>query len=164
MCWLELLSTGYATYRGVSRWPLTTISRERERAEWDLLRDYCRQERQAILRLRRRRLVKARKTGRGLEILLTKQGEVEALRHAIIRTTKELDHGLWCYVSFDVPRLANAQRERLRRFLRRAGFSLVHQSLYRSSKDVTHLLRQLIQQSQTKKAVFVFVGQDQSQM
>ncbi len=157
---LELLSIGYATYRGVSRWPLTTISREENRALWDLYRDYVRQEQQAIHRLHHRKLVEARKTAQGLEVLLTDAGQVEALRWAILTETSTLPEGQRCYVSFDIPELSRNQRNEFRRLLRKVGFQLVHQSLWRSRKDVGRLLGQLVVSSKLEKAIFVFVGQD----
>ena len=160
---LELLAVGVATYRGVRGWPFTTVSREQDRAWHDQLREYVRQEQQAILRLKRRRLVEAIATSDGVHYMLTEAGKVEAMRQQILREERELEEGFYCYVSFDIPVHGNAQRDALRSFLKAVGFTLVHYSLWRSRKDVAGALRQLITQCHLERAVTVFVTQELSQ-
>ncbi len=160
---LELLFVGVATYRGVSCWPFTTVASEQDRARRELYREYVRQEQQALLRLKRRRLVEAIRVGNQIEYMLTKDGEIEALRQRILHTDERLPSGDYCMVSFDVPRRANSQRDFLRYFLKRAGFTLVHQSLWKSDKAVEAPLKRLIELCNLQQAVSIFVTQLPSQ-
>ena len=82
---LELLFVGVATYRGVSCWPFTTVASEQDRARRELYREYVRQEQQALLRLKRR-LVEAIRVNNQIESMLTRDGEIEALRRRILHT------------------------------------------------------------------------------
>ncbi len=130
---------------------------------WDLYRDYVRQEQQAIRRLRHRKLVEAKKTAQGLEVMLTSAGQTEALRWAILTETHTLPEGQCCYVSFDIPELSRKQRDAFRHFLKRAKFVMIHESLWCTRKSVSRLVQNLVVLSRAQKAISVFVGQDQSQ-
>ncbi|MFH0928268.1 MAG: hypothetical protein V1821_02215, partial [bacterium] len=122
-------------------------------------KDEYRLMKQALIRLKKRRLVKILNRAEGLELALTKQGEVERLRSSILNRQDRLERG-YCYVIFDIPEDAKLARDALRFFLKQAEFQQVQKSVWRTSKDVVQDLRAFINVARVEKWVTIIVGME----
>lgn len=90
----------------------------------------------AIRGMRRRKLIETRVTADGLEIALTANGSMRAVREAVKGNRTKLPAGQSCMVLFDIPESAKASRDAFRYFLKDAGFKMVQLSVWESPFDV----------------------------
>jgi DNA-binding transcriptional regulator PaaX len=89
-----------------------------------------------LQRLKRRRLIRVRKTAHHLEIALTQAGRLEAIRISLGKKQTKLPSGESCLIIFDFPESARRARNAFRRFIKTCGFSLLQQSVWESRYDV----------------------------
>ncbi len=118
----------------------------------------------ALKSLKDREYIRLRKQGDAILFKLTEKGIVEALKRSVINGTELLDGNQFCYVSFDVPHRLDDVRNAVRGLLRRAGFTMVHYSLWFSSRDVVDDLVCLINYFDADEWVHVFVGTPKSRL
>jgi virulence-associated protein VapD len=103
-----------------------------------------RERKQAIKRLRQRKLVKLRKEGDRVILALTRNGKIKALEAAITASEKYFPDEKICLVSFDFPEAARDARRHFRIFLKSVGFKYVQGSVWSTKKDVAVILCELI--------------------
>jgi virulence-associated protein VapD len=103
-----------------------------------------RERKQAIKRLRQRKLIILRKEGDRVVLALTRNGKIKALEAAITASKKYFSDKKICLVSFDFPEAARAARDTFRWFLKRAGFKYVQGSVWSTKKDVAPVMRELV--------------------
>jgi len=94
-----------------------------------------RRERQALMRLKKRKLVEIEKSGRDLEAVLTQSGHVAVLRQKIHDCKAPLPVGEHCIVAFDIAQHARDQRDQFRSFLKQAGFTMLQMSVWSTVFD-----------------------------
>ncbi len=115
--------------------------------------------REYMERLKKRKLVEYRMCDNRMEYVLSGTGRAAALREAVIGCDNILDDGVHCYVSYDIPESLKDRRQQLRRFLKRSGFELVHQSLWRTEKNVAKYMNELVAGRELSRYVSVFIAQ-----
>jgi hypothetical protein len=89
----------------------------------------------ALTQLKRRRFIEIRKEGDKVWCTLTDKGKAASLRERI-RIAEDLPDGYVCMLSFDVPEQERGIRVAIRRQLKDWGFSMDHQSLWTTRKDI----------------------------
>lgn len=77
---------------------------------------------------------------------LSEKGRQEALKQEIICNSNELPNGQLCLVSYDIPEHAKKGRKWFRTFLKKAGFEQVHQSTWKTNKNVVQIMKDLIKE------------------
>lgn len=107
--------------------------------------------------LRRKKLIKTKKTERGLLYELTDEGRVELLKR-LVRERPSLLDGQVCLVLYDIPVEAGTGRDALRYFLRWVGFEQVQKSVWQTDKDVVVDVLDFIKRAKVQKWVEVYLG------
>ncbi|MBI5794660.1 CRISPR-associated endonuclease Cas2 [Candidatus Uhrbacteria bacterium] len=96
-------------------------------------------------------------TSYGAGLKLTSRGVAKAIQEQILSTTRTREDGRSCIVSYDIPEDAKRLRNRLRNFLKKAGFVMSQRSIWASEKDVSEKLQQLIAELGLQKWVKIFL-------
>ncbi len=106
--------------------------------EWDRICSEAREKRrqkQRVIRLREKEMIKIEKKEGKMLARLSQEGERELLK----RTMKErprLGFDQECLVVYDFPTTARAGRDAFRNFLKQSGFEQVQKSVWKSTRDV----------------------------
>lgn len=116
-----------------------------------------RMQKQALLRLQERKLIKVRAIGKELEIRLTKDGLSEYFQQSLIQCDI-LPDGKFCMVVFDIPESQRSLRQRLRRFLSRSAFIPMQRSVWISNIDAAETLSKFFHHELEKKWIRVFIA------
>lgn len=116
------------------------------------------ERRHLIREFRQRRLIKEKKAGDRILCYLTEKGAAELLRYNILHCDKLLANGRVCVVVFDIPESQNHARELFRRFLKKAGFMYLQQSVWITQKDLLDDLCNFIKSIQTEHWVNLFIA------
>lgn len=124
-------------------------------------RDYWANQK-AMKRLRAQKLIRVRNLGDQVIHELTTDGKLLLLKSRILKTERLYSNGEQCIVSFDIPEAARRTRMMFRLFLKEAGFSRLHDSLWVASKQVTSDLQELICCIGISKWVSVFLAYEVS--
>jgi virulence-associated protein VapD len=99
---------------------------------------------------------------KGYEALyrLTNDGLVQVLKDRIVLEKNELFGEEQCFVTFDIPEDVNKTRRAFRRFLKKAGFEKLQQSVWVSHKRIADSMKQLIEALGIQKWAAVIVGEN----
>ena len=107
-------------------------------------------------RLVEQELLELEEVENNMYLKLTSRGKIEAIKDLIINTKVELPIGEKCLVSFDIPEHIRNIRWHIRKFLKDAGFEMVHLSLWQSTKDVAENMVCLVKELGATKWIKVF--------
>jgi len=116
-----------------------------------------RTHRYAFARLRKRGYIADRKIGARVVTKLTTDGTIAALELAVAHTVKKLPNGQRCLIAYDIPVAAHKTRMVFRYALRKMGFTYLQHSLWRTDRDVIHLMERYVTLLDIKRWVKVFV-------
>jgi hypothetical protein len=111
--------------------------------------------RQKLYQLRRSKYIELERVGDSLRLKLTGGGRLTGLTDRI-RISGRLPEGEVCLVSFDIPENHRSMRLRMRRFLKRCGFRMRHESLWSSDRDVSLPILQAIKEMGSEKWVQIY--------
>ena len=115
--------------------------------------------RQAINRLRQQKLIRLRQEGERVVYELTTNGRIKALKKLVQSSDDIFFDDRLCLVSFDIPEASRIARQEFRRFLKSAGFSFLHKSVWTIKKDVRREVLELITALKITRWVSVFITQ-----
>jgi DNA-binding transcriptional regulator PaaX len=101
---------------------------------------------------KRRGLVKESRIGKRLLLSLTNAG-VESLDRKAMSAAGPRDDGREVRVLYDIPEQFRSSRDRLRRVLKRAGFTLFQRSVWRTERDVSLILKAWVKRHKLEKWV-----------
>lgn len=110
--------------------------------------------------LRRRNLIATKKIEGRLFIELSKEGK-EKLRQEAMKERPKLPDGFVCLVLFDFPVDARRGRDSFRTFLKRAGFTQVQKSVWKSDRDVIKDVQDFLKSARIQNWVEVFLARSQ---
>lgn len=110
--------------------------------------------------LRNKRIAEIQDKAGKVEVLFSKEGKTEFLKHAIIRCAKRLPDKQVCLVSFDIPETASGIRKMFRGFIKEAGFRQLHRSVWVTDKDVVELMGVLVKRLKISAWVSIFIARD----
>lgn len=96
-------------------------------------------------------------TAYGAELGLSSKGRAKLTQEKIVAVKLERTDGRTTVVSFDIPEDVRQLRNKLRNFLKKAGFTMVQRSVWATKKDVSELIRLLIDELGLTKWVTVFL-------
>lgn len=99
---------------------------------------------QAIKRLREKKMISLRKEGDKVMVRLTKNGRIKALQMLVRSSNGYFVDSRRCLVAFDFPEPAREARSRFRRLLKTLGFEYVQGSVWTIKKDVTDTMREMV--------------------
>lgn len=108
--------------------------------------------------LRRKKLIRTKKTEKGLLLELTDQGREELFKR-LVKERPSLSDGQVCLVFYDIPLDAGSGRDALRYFLKRIGFTQLQQSVWQTDKDVIEEVLDFIRSAKVERWVQVYLGQ-----
>ncbi|HTK04925.1 MAG TPA: CRISPR-associated endonuclease Cas2 [Candidatus Eisenbacteria bacterium] len=106
---------------------------------------------------KRRGLISESKSGRHLKLSLTDRGR-ETLERKAARDAGRRKDGRRVYIMYDIPEHSRPCRDRLRTFLKRAGFSRHQRSVWRTDRDVEAVVEAWIKRSELRKWVDIHVA------
>ncbi|MFH0928702.1 MAG: CRISPR-associated endonuclease Cas2 [bacterium] len=142
-------------FGGRFRLPQEVDEWERGRLYWQRYR----KEKRAILALKRRKLLEIHHDAGSIQLVLSKEGRSLALQYKIFTCQDIMPANLWCYVLFDIPEEARSVRQLFRNFLKKAGFSKVQLSVWKTNKAIADHLSELVNLSELKKWVTILRSQ-----
>ena len=93
----------------------------------------------------------------GAELKLSNKGLTKLTQEKILLVKQEHPSGRTTIVSFDIPEDVRHLRNKLRNFLKKAGFTMAQRSVWTTKKDVSELMRLLIEDLGLTKWVNVFL-------
>jgi hypothetical protein len=114
--------------------------------------------RRALRSLQGKKYLKLKRQGTQLYFQLTEKGAEEILKQRIVESKARLPKGQLCYVSFDIPKRDEHVRRALKSLLFRAKFTMTHQSLWVTNRNVAGDLAALIRGMKAEDLVHVLVG------
>ena len=129
-----------------------TLAEERERA--------ASAYRNRLAYLRRKKLIQTKKVEGRLFVELSKEGQVK-LRKETMKERPKLPDGFICLVLFDFPVDARRGRNSFRAFLKKAGFTQVQKSVWKSDLDVIDDVRDFVKSAKIQTWVEVFLARQQ---
>lgn len=132
---------------------------ERIRQSVAFKREYTKVKRE-FLQNKNHKYFQEQKQASGLMIGLTDHGFLAALKKAISRDASRLPSDQFIYFSFDVPEDFASVRQMLRNVLKAADFEQLHKSVWKSDKDVSALLKQLVQAAKVERWASVIIGRE----
>ena len=142
------LSSGYnlPSEAMLDRESYIQICREHEerRAKW------------MIKEMQRQKLLSIEDRGDQIIISLTEKGKLEAIKKQILDGADELKDGALCLVSFDIPEHVSNSRKVLRNFLKQAGFTQIHKSLWHSRANLIEPLKALVEKLEIDEWVKIY--------
>lgn len=107
--------------------------------------------------LRRKKLIRTKKTEKGLLLELTDQGREELIKR-LVKERPSLPDGRVCLVLYDIPLDAGSGRDALRYFLKRIGFIRLQQSVWQTDKDVVEEVLEFVRSAKIQRWVQVYLG------
>lgn len=110
--------------------------------------------------LRRKKLIKTKKTEAGLLYELSDEGRLDLMKR-LVSEKDILANGDVCLVMYDVPRTGNLGRDALRYFLKRIGFSQVQHSVWETDKDVVQEVKEFVKTAKITDWVVVYLAKRQ---
>ncbi|MBI4437671.1 hypothetical protein HY631_01835 [Candidatus Uhrbacteria bacterium] len=113
--------------------------------------------RQRTKYLRRKKLIKTKRTEVGLFYELTQEGRVE-LFERLVKQRRKLPEGEVCLVMYDVPIEGNLGRDALRYFLKRVGFRQAQKSVWQTDRDVVSEVQKFVRSAKIQKWVDVYLA------
>ncbi|MBU0531059.1 MAG: hypothetical protein ABIG32_03720 [Candidatus Uhrbacteria bacterium] len=116
------------------------------------------QVKREIKRLQKREMIEVRQEGDKIQVRLLSDGEILMLRKRIANTTKQLPHGVKCFVTFDVPEPVREVRAMIRGILNSLEGEKVQLSVWSTEFDIVDDLTRLIKLSKMEKWVKVITG------
>ncbi|MFH1404539.1 MAG: hypothetical protein ABIH21_00380 [Patescibacteria group bacterium] len=135
--------------------PTLALAWTKEGAREILNEKEARAQRQAVARLKKRRLLTVKKQANEYHIKLTKQGQAEAFRLKILNADLLPRHQI-CMVVFDIPETQRKLRQQLRLFLKTAAFIPIQRSVWITPFDVCSQLQKLFSINNVKGWVKIF--------
>lgn len=116
---------------------------------------------QTLKRLQNQKLIELNKRGEKFFISLTKDGVLDALQNRIIAKEELLPGNKVCLVSFDFPIKLDRNRNSFRDLLRRADFSMRHQSVWITRNDVVREMAMLVKILKAEDWIHVYLAEPQ---
>ncbi len=96
-------------------------------------------------------------TSYGAELKLSSKGQARLTREKILLVKREHPDGRTTIVSFDIPEDVRHLRNKLRNFLKKAGFTMAQRSVWTTKNDVSELMQSLVEELGLTKWVNVFL-------
>jgi hypothetical protein len=111
--------------------------------------------RQALYKMKHAKLLEYQIIGDEMRLSLTDKGAIACLLETIRRAPRAKD-GALTLISFDIPERQRKARNEFRRFLKKAGFTQFHQSLWCNEKEVIGPLSELMKKMRTDKWISLY--------
>ena len=121
-----------------------SMSVNQARAYMAEIEEYRKDYRHTMRRIKTRGWAEERMIGGRMMTVLSKSGEIEAIKILLRNMINELPKDEYWMVAFDFPEVAHAARDEFRRYLKRAGFNSHQQSIWCTQKDAGKKLQRLI--------------------
>lgn len=104
----------------------------------------------------RKRLVRISRIGERLHLSLTDVGRVSMLKKRVASSKPRAD-GKRLLVLFDIPVAAGRARQRLRRFLKETGFTMLQRSVWQTDKDASLPLREWLKRERLEEWIAIML-------
>ena len=124
--------------------------------EWEKMYGGEIKKRRAFRDLRKKKWLDAHVIGNEMLVRISSSAVVEALKNQILSTTKKLDEGLMCLVSYDFPVGSDKARKVWTRLIKYLGLKQEQQSLYSTKLHIGLELKALAKAVGAEKWVLVF--------
>ncbi len=112
--------------------------------------------REAVKRIKKRKLVRDKKQGKVILHKMTNVGEIQLIDYRIRLKESLLPDGEYCLVTFDIPENTKVTRQYFRKKLRQFGFKQHHLSVWISNHDVVDEMNTYVRMLKATKWVTVF--------
>jgi DNA-binding transcriptional regulator PaaX len=117
------------------------------------------EKRQALYRLKKRKLIEINKIGNKMIYKITENGLSELLYQKVMKS-ELLPEGKFCLVVFDIPEDRRDIREELRRVLSRAAFLPIQKSVWASPFDASEELLRFFEFKGRSKWIRIFTADE----
>jgi len=108
-------------------------------------------------RLKQQNLLEIERKANKIVLRFSTEGKIELLKYVILRSNRKLPGQQRCLVTFDIPEAAANVRKVFRTFLREAGFTQLHRSVWVTRKDVVGPMKLFIKKLQIASWTSAFV-------
>lgn len=125
------------------------------RDEWERYR-YADAARHRLRKFLHEKHLEEKRIGEKLTQRLSDDDVAEAIRVRLLTKQELLPAGLVCAISYDIPECQRDVRDKLRYFLKQIGCRIVHQSLWKTNRDLIRELRELFSVKGAEKWIKIF--------